>query len=177
MDETTLQVFLTFFRLGLLAWGGGQAILAEMQRETTGNGWLTDQQFLEAYAIGQMSPGPGTLYVVPMGYQAAGVPGAFAATVGFFLPTITIGLGLILIWHRLRESRWPSAIRDALLPVGVGLVLASVVTIGRAALTDLTGVAIAFGSALIFWRTSLPPTLVVLTAGALGALGVLLLAR
>jgi chromate transporter len=75
MDDTVLQVFLVFARLGLLSWGGGQVVLTEMQRETVAHGWLTEAQFLEAYAIGQMTPGPGALYIVPMGYQAAGFPG------------------------------------------------------------------------------------------------------
>jgi chromate transporter len=169
MDEVTIQVFLTFLRLGLLAWGGGQVILAEMQREVVGHGWLTDAQFLEAYAIGQMSPGPGTLYVVPIGYQAAGIPGAIAAVLGFFLPTITIGLTLIMIWRRVRQSRWPAAIRDALMPVAVGLVLASVYAIARSSLTDVPGILMAGTSALLIWKAPVPPTVVILALGGLGA--------
>jgi chromate transporter len=170
MDATALDVFLVFLRLGLLAWGGGQAILSEMQHEMIAQGWLTERQFLEAYAIGQMSPGPGTLYVVPMGYQAAGVPGALAATLGFFLPTVSIGFVLILVWRKVRESPWPRAIRDALLPVGLGLVLASVFAMGRTALADPAGAVIAGSSALLFWRTRIPPTAVVIATGLLGAL-------
>jgi chromate transporter len=170
VDETVMQVFLLFARFGLLSWGGGQVVLAEMQREMVARGWLTESQFLEAYAIGQMTPGPGALYIIPMGYQAAGVPGALAAAAGFMLPTAAITLTAILLWRRVRESAWPAAIRAALAPVALGLTLASVYTMGRSVLSDVTSVAIASASTLIFWRTPIPTPLVILGAGALGAL-------
>jgi chromate transporter len=104
-----------------------------------------------------------------MGYQIAGVPGALAAALGFFLPSGAIGLTLILLWNRIRESRRPKAIREAITPVAVGLVLASVFTIGRSALTDVAGVAIAGTSTLLFWRAPVPTPVVILAAGVLGA--------
>ena len=169
MDDTALQVFLTFVRFGLLAWGGGQVIIGEMQREIVALGWMSNQQFLEAYAIGQMSPGPGTLYVVPIGYQVAGVAGALAAILGFFLPSGAIGLIFILLWSRVRESRWPAAIRVAVTPVALGLVLASVFAMGRSSVTEIPSMVIAGTSTLLFWRTAVPTPVVILGAGALGA--------
>jgi chromate transporter len=77
VDTTVVEVFLVFAKLGLLSVGGGTSMLAEMQREAVGRGWLTQSQFVEAYAIGQMTPGPGSLFVVPMGYQAAGISGGY----------------------------------------------------------------------------------------------------
>ena len=169
MNQAVMEVFLLFARLGLLSWGGGQVVLGEMQRETVARGWLTEQQFLEAYAIGQMTPGPGVVYVVPMGYQAAGVAGALAAAAGFILPTAVISLAAILLWTRVRESPWPAAIRASIAPVAMGLVLASVFTMGHSLLADTASVGIAGVSALVFWRTSVSPALVILGAGALGA--------
>jgi chromate transporter len=170
MDFATLEVFLFFMRMGLLAWGGGQVVLGEMQRESVAHGWLTEVQFLEALAIGQMTPGPGSTFVIPIGYQAAGVPGALAAAIGFFLPTVSIGLALISMWNHVRGSRWPVAIREAVMPVVLGLVLASVYTIGRTALTDATSMLIAGSASLVFLRTSVPPVLLILAAVALGAI-------
>jgi len=167
MDIIT-EVFLLFAKLGLLSVGGGNAILAELQRESVGRGWLTHAQFTEAFAIGQMSPGPGTFWVVPVGYQAAGVPGAIAAVVGFFLPTAIIGLVAIGAWGRLRQSRWLAAMRDSLLPVGIGLSLAGFYTMARAVLTDIPSALVAGAAALVLWRTTLPTPLVLVGAGALG---------
>ena len=167
MDIIT-EVFLLFVKLGLLSVGGGNAILAELQRESVGRGWLTDTQFTEAFAIGQMTPGPGTFWVVPVGYQAAGVPGAVAAVLGFFVPTAIIALVAISAWGRLRDSRWLGAVRDSLLPVGMGLSLAGFYTMARAVLTDVPSAAVAGGAALVLWRTTLPTPLVLLAAGAIG---------
>ncbi len=169
MDNTVLQIFLVFARLGLLSWGGGQVVLGEMQRQMVAHGWLTEPQFLEAYAIGQMTPGPGALYVVPMGYQAAGVPGALAAAVGFILPTAVISFTAILLWSRVRLSPWPAALRVAIAPIAMGLTLASVFAMSRSVLADLTSIGIALVSLLLFWRTKLPTPAVILGAGALGA--------
>ncbi len=170
MSDGLLDVFLLFAKLGLLSFGGGTAILAEMQREAIGRGWLSHAQFIQAYAIGQMTPGPGTLFVVPMGYGAAGVPGALAAALGFFLPTGAIALATVCVWGRLRQSAWPAAIRDALIPVAIGLSFASFYTMGRAGLADPGSLVIASVSTLTFWRTRAPAPLVLIVGGVAGAL-------
>ena len=170
MSDVVLEVFLLFAKLGLLSFGGGTAILAEMQRESVGRGWLTDAQFVQAYAIGQMTPGPGTLFVVPMGYGAAGFAGALAAALGFFLPTGAIALAVVCVWARLRRSPWPAAVRDGLIPIAVGLSLASAYTMGRVGLTDLGSLLIALVSALALWRTRVPTPVVLLIGGSVGAI-------
>jgi chromate transporter len=98
------------------------------------------------------------------------VPGAIAAALGFFLPTGAIALAAILGWTRLRRSPWPAAVRDALIPVAIGLTLASFYSMARAGLTDPGTDLVAAGSAVALWRTKLPTPLVLLGAGALGAL-------
>ena len=168
MNEPLINVFIVFAKFGLLSFGGGTAILAEMQREAIGRGWMTHAQFLEAYAIGQMTPGPGALFVVPIGYSAAGVAGAIAAAVGFFLPTGAIALAVICAWGRLRQSAWPAAIRDGLVPVGIGLSWASCYTMARGGLTDGTAVAVAACSAVLVWRRVLPTPVVLLIGAVVG---------
>src|SRR5262249_8118889 len=160
-----LEVFLLFAKLGLLSIGGGAALLGEIQREAVGRGWLTPTQFAESYAIGNLTPGPGTIYAVPVGYLAAGGPGAIAAGLGCMRPPAIIGLIVIRRWGQLRGSRWPAAIRDALIPVAIGLSFASAYTIGRVTLTSIGVVAITAGSGLVLWRTSIPTPLVLLACG------------
>jgi chromate transporter len=169
MLDVVWDVFLVFAQLGLLSFGGGNAILAEMQREAVGRGWLTNAEFLQAYAIGMMTPGPGTLFIVPMGFGAAGVAGAIAAALGFFLPTGAIALIAVCVWGRLRRSPWPAAVRDSLVPIAVGLSLASVFTMGRAGLTDVGSLFIAGASALSCWRSRYPTPVVLLVGGTVGA--------
>ncbi|HZT09370.1 MAG TPA: chromate transporter [Chloroflexota bacterium] len=169
MSAAAVEVFLLFAKLGLMSVGGGTALLGEMERESVARGWLTHAQFLQAYAIGNLTPGPGTLFVVPIGYKAAGVPGAVAAAVGFILPTAAIGLAVISLWSRLRRSPWPAAIRDALIPVAIGLTFASAYVIGRATLIDVPTALIALISAAALWRTRIPTPVVILASGVVGA--------
>jgi chromate transporter len=170
MDFFTLgQVALVFGKLSILSFGGGTAVLAEMERETIGRGWVTHQQFLESYALGQLTPGPGMTMVVPVGYQAAGVPGGIVAFVAFFAPTVLLALAAILMCSRIRESRWPKAIRIAMLPVANGLMLASAYTVGTATGINLVVLGIAALATGVLLATKVPAPAVVLGAGVLGA--------
>src|SRR5258707_397842 len=109
MWGNALEVFLLFLKLGLMSFGGAQVTLAEMQREVVSRGWLTQSQFLESFAVGQLTPGPGALYIVPMGYKAAGFAGALAAAAGYLLPTTLVAFTAVVFWSRLRKARWPAA--------------------------------------------------------------------
>src|SRR5436309_2779088 len=124
-DPGTLwELAMLSFRVGLLSFGGGSATLGEMQREIVAHGWLTYQQFMEAYALGRAIPGGDSMYVVPIGYRIAGMPGAVAAFLAFFLPTSIIAIVVCTVWGRVRSVPWLAAGRVALLPVGVGLSIA-----------------------------------------------------
>ena len=169
MTANILDVFLVFLKFGLMSFGGGQVTLAEMQRELVSRGWLTHMEFMESFAIGQLSPGPGALYVVPMGYKAAGIGGGLAAAAGYLVPTAAVAMVAILLWSRVRTSRWPAAVREALVPVTLGLLFASTYTMGRVILGDWTGAAVALVSLTLLWRTSVPTPFVLLGSGVCGA--------
>lgn len=81
----------TFSTMSLFAIGGANAALPEIHRvAVTLNHWLTEQQFADAFAIAQLSPGPNVLIVTLIGYQAAGLAGALVATVGMCGPSATL---------------------------------------------------------------------------------------
>ena len=86
--DAVAQVFLLFAKLGLLSVGGGNAILAELQRESVGRGWLTHAQFTEAFAIGQREIAGMLSYLHESMEVSVGVPPGTLARFPMPQPTI-----------------------------------------------------------------------------------------
>jgi chromate transporter len=129
-----LALLAVFVPLSLLSVGGGAAVLPEMHRQTVLDyHWITEAQFVADYAISRMSPGPGSLIVTLIGFQAAGFVGAMLATVGIFLPSSVLMYALVRVWARSRGAPWQKAVERGLAPIAAGLILASCVTLLRAA--------------------------------------------
>jgi chromate transporter len=122
------QLGLFFLKIGCVLYGGGYVLVAFVQSGIVEElKWLTQQQLLDAVAIGQFTPGPISSTATFIGYVIAGIPGAIVATVGIFLPSFIFVLILNPIIPRLRSSKWMSAFLDA---VNVSaLALMAVVTI------------------------------------------------
>jgi chromate transporter len=77
MRSILLSLLTLFVPLSLVSVGGGQTRVAEIHRQVVSNHhWLTENQFVDAFAISRMAPGPGTLLVTLIGWQVAGVAGA-----------------------------------------------------------------------------------------------------
>src|SRR5439155_14428384 len=109
--DTLVQLALLMGKLSILSFGGGNVALAELQREVVGRGWLTNAQFLDSYAVGQMSPGPGTLFVVPIGYLTAGLSGPLVATIALFPSPADHVVGVASVWTWLRWDTRPKSTR------------------------------------------------------------------
>jgi chromate transporter len=165
-----LQLGLVLAKLALISFGGGTATLGEMQRELVGAGWMTRQQFLQAYAIGQATPGPGVALVVPLGYAAAGVWGGIVALLAFFVPPALLALLVARIWARVRTSPWPAAFKAAMGPIAIGLSFGSAYTLVTSGLGDLRAVVLSVAALLLLLRTKLPTLLIIAGGAAIGAL-------
>jgi chromate transporter len=163
-----LEIGAVLAKLGLISFGGGTATLAEMQREAVERGWMTSQQFVQAYALGQITPGPGVTFVVPMGYRAGGVLGGLVAIVAYFLPAALVALAVARVWSRIRTSPWPTAVRTGMIPVAVGLTVASAYTMVLAGLADLPSIALALAAWAAMSRTPVPTPVVLIAGGVVG---------
>ena len=164
-------VLLEFARMGLLAFGGGIAIIAELNRVlVTERGWLTQTQFVNGFALGQFVPGPNMLSVVFYGFRALGVAGALAAWTGMYVPGALLSLALARAWGRLRDATWAKALRAALLPVGFGFSVGGVLTLARASLTDVSSVVLALLLAYLVHTKRLSLVAAVFVGGTAGGL-------
>ena len=116
-------LMMVFAPISLLSFGGGQATIPEMQRQTVAlHGWLTDAQFADLYAISRAAPGPSTLIVALIGWQVSGFLGAVVATLAIFVPSSILMYFASSWWLRNDGSVIRTAIEQGLAPVAVGLV-------------------------------------------------------
>jgi chromate transporter len=170
---SVLDVALLFIRVGAVSFGGGSSVLAELQHELVDRrAAMTQEQFFTAYALGQATPGPGILFLVPMGFYAAGAPGAVVALVGFLVPPLLLQVIVARQWERLAHSPWIRALDRTLVPISVGLIAASLHALAVPLLGDpraLVGLTVAALIAVMFRPA---PAVIVLGAGVLGVLGV-----
>jgi chromate transporter len=99
------ELFLSFARAGLFGFGGGPAMIPLIQVEVVDlRGWLSPEEFLDAFAFGNALPGPiATKLAGYVGYQIAGWPGALAALAGTTLPTIAMMIALAKVYQRNRN--------------------------------------------------------------------------
>jgi chromate transporter len=174
MIATLIQLALLFGGLSLLAFGGGTAVLPDMQRASVNlHHWLTGPEFLAFFAISRAAPGPGSLIVVLIGQKAAGLAGAFIAFVAMFAPSCTLAYVAARVWHRSAHAAWRVLVERALAPVAIGLTFASGLALIRGTEHGWVAYAVTAGATLTFAFTELNP--IALLAG--GAVVLLVMGR
>ena len=119
-----LQLFYTFFKIGLFGFGGGYAMLSMIQGEVvTRYGWLTSQEFTDIVAISQMTPGPiGINSATYVGFTATGsVWGSIIATLAVVLPSFILMLAISKFFLKYQKHPVVEAVFSGLRPAVVGL--------------------------------------------------------
>jgi len=173
MIATLVQLLLLFGGLSLLAFGGGTAVLPDMQRAAVNlHHWLTGPEFLAFFAISRAAPGPGSLIVVLIGQKAAGLAGALVAFVAMFGPSCVLAYVAARVWHRSAHAAWRVLVEHALAPVAIGLTFASGLALIRGTEHGWVAYAVTAGATLAFAFTEINP-LALLAGGAV----ILLVAR
>lgn len=158
----------TAFKVGALSYGGGFVIIPLMQADATGpGGWMTHAQFLDAVALGQVTPGPVVHTVAAVGYGADGLTGALLAAAVGFLPSVAFVLALAPRFDVLRTNPRVRAFLDGAGPAAIGAILGVSVPLARA-LAEPWQFAVLAGAvvALLVLRRGVVATL--LAAGAVG---------
>lgn len=148
---------LFFLKVGSVLYGSGYVLIAFLQGQLVDEfGWLTQQQLLDAVAMGQVTPGPLLTTATFIGYVIGGFPGAIVSTLGITLPSFLFVLILNPWIPRLRSSKWTSAFLDAINVSAVALM--AVVTVELAVTTlRINSIEMPLGTALlgIDWMAAL----------------------
>ena len=165
------QLFLLFLKVGAVLYGSGYVLLAFLRNDLVLRlGWMTDQQLLDAVAIGQVTPGPILTTATFVGYVLAGLPGAIVATLGIFIPSFIFVSILNPLVPRMRESEWTAALLDGVNVAALGLMAGVTLIIGRAAVIDVPTVILALLTAGLLFRFKVSTIWLVLGAGVIGLL-------
>ena len=166
---TLLRLLGVFGMLSVLAVGGGLAVLPEMKKLTVEQyHWVTADQFVDFYSLGQMAPGPNMVMVTLIGYKVAGLAGAISVLVAFFLPASVLTFGANRLWHRLSAWPWRESIRRGLGPVTVGLMIAGVISIGKVAIDVVGAGVLAVVVTALVLTTRINPALLILGGAIVG---------
>jgi len=163
------RLFLIFLKVGALLYGSGYVLLAFLRNDLVVNyGWLTDQQLLDAVAIGQFTPGPVFTTATFIGYVLAGIPGAIVATLGIFLPSFFFVALLTRIVPYIRKSPWTAAFLDGVNVAALGLMAGVTWQLGRTALIDIPTILLALAAGVLLFRFKLNSAWLVLVGGSVG---------
>lgn len=167
MNGVLVDLARTFAALSLVSIGGINALLPEIHRQVVVvHGWMTDTAFANAFAIANASPGPNVILVSLIGWEVAGLAGLLVATLAILIPSCT--LAYFASHAIMRWSDRPAVVllRDALVPVALGLMLASGVSMMRTVDRDVVTVVISLATAAFVYTTKRNP-LWALASGAI----------
>jgi len=147
-----------FAPFSLLMFGGANAIIPEIHRQAVEvRSWLSDDEFATLFAVAQAAPGPNIRIVSLIGWHVAGIPGLLAATIAINVPHCLLTFGIGRAVAAVGDAPWSRVIKDVLVPVPVGLIVASGVVKGRAADHALLAVCISAATAAFIVFTNRNP--------------------
>lgn len=177
-----LELFYTFFTIGLFTFGGGYAMLPLIQQKMLENGWMSMEELTNFVAVSESTPGPFAVNISTyVGAELAGVPGALCATLGVVLPSFLIILLVAKIYVRFQKSRAVSGAMYGLRAAVVGLMAAALwgmlptvffhaepVSLRAVLHPEFLCTAVIFGGAVIAALKKVSPILIIVCSAAAG---------
>ncbi len=165
------ELALVFFKMGTVIFGGGFAAIPFLQQEVVVlRQWLTPKEFIDAVALGQMTPGPVAIMSAFIGYRVLGVPGALIATIGTFLPSALMLLALISGYNRIKDNPLVRAFLNGVLPAVCGMLFFSTVFLARNAITAPIPALVAVIALISLLRLRVEPLWLIVAGAILGVL-------
>lgn len=165
------RLFLIFLKIGSVLYGSGYVLLAFLESEFVNKyGLITNQQLLDAVAVGQFTPGPVFTTATFVGYQINGFYGAMAATVGIFLPSFLLVLVLNPILHKAMKSAIVTTTLEGVNIASLALMAIVSFKLGVSSLVDIASVSIASVSCIALFKTKINSAWLIVAGGIIGYL-------
>lgn len=155
-------------RMGSVTFGGGLVMIPLIESEVVDtHHWLTHQEFADATALGQITPGPVLITATFVGYRVAGTLGALVATISIFLPAFLMTIAAASSLRRFRNNEQVQAFLRGIAPAVVGLLVAAALSIGRSGIHSWVGLSIMLLAMFTLIRFRPNPFWVIFGAGLL----------
>lgn len=166
-----LTLFLAL--MSSVSFGGIPPVLPDIRHfVVAANGWLSDEDFTNFFALAQSIPGPNMILMMALiGWKVGGVPGALAAGGATAVPPCLMYFAGYRLWQRFRNSAWQSIARASLAPLTFGLVVGGGTVMVETVDTTWSMVAASAAAGTIFLTSRVNPLWMLAGAAALGALG------
>lgn len=127
-----LLLFLEFFKMGALTFGGGYAMIPFIEETVLRHGWMTTEELVDFIAVSESTPGAFAVNISTyVGSEVGGIIGAFLATLGLVLPPFIIILVIAKVYKKLKENRLVQGAMLGLKATVVGLIAATVLSVGK----------------------------------------------
>ena len=167
---TLAQLFGVLFVVNLFTIGGGYVMIPMLHDFfVTKFHWLTDKEFLDAVAMGQITPGPLTIMNAFIGYKVMGLAGAVTATVGSYLPSLFVVTFVTKYYLKFKGSKAVDAVFLGIKPAVVGMLAAVAIKLGGTSMAEPATIALGSASFFLMAFTKIDPTFIIIGAGAAGA--------
>ena len=153
-----LSLSFIFLRIGAVTFGGGFVMIPEIENEVvSSHHWLTHQEFADAAALGQITPGPVLIMATFVGYRVAGILGALFSTLCVFLPSFLMTITAGSSFRRFRANRQMQAFLRGVAPAVTGLLAAAAWSVARAGIHTIIGASMALIILVILlrWRPNI----------------------
>ncbi len=148
-----LSVSFIFLRIGAVTFGGGYVMIPEIENEVVNSHhWLDHQEFADATALGQITPGPVLIMATFVGYRVAGATGALLSTLCVFLPSFLMTIAAGSSFRRFRSNRQTQAFLRGVAPAVTGLLAAAAWSVARAGIHTIIGAAMSVLILIILLR-------------------------
>ena len=163
------RLALYFLKTGAVVYGSGYVLLAFLRADFVERlGWLTDQQLMDAIAVGQFTPGPVFTTATFIGYLVGGVPGALVATVAIFVPSFVLVALIAPFASRLRRAPVTSAALDGVNVAALGLMAGVTWQLARAAVIDPLSALLALAALVALGRFKINSAWLIAGGAAVG---------
>lgn len=143
LSATNAKLFWIFFKIGAILYGSGYVLFAFLDTELVATGLLSQQELIDAIAVGQFTPGPVFSSVTFIGYQINDFYGALVATIGIFLPSFAFVALLNPLVTKMRNSKLFSSFLDAVNVTSVAIIISVCIAMGKEIITDWKTILIA----------------------------------